>query len=161
MAKSLILKNRENWVDIAKAFAIIVVVFGHINFQYPELTLFPIKTLFASLWHVSVFFMIGGFFLSEDKLAVPTLFIKGKILRLYLPILYIYLPAVLLHNIFFNLGFYSLDIDYGGKHVDLWTVKDFVTNILKTIFLAGREPVMGAMWFAYVLFMALCMISIL
>ena len=153
--------NRENWVDIAKGFAIIAVVLGHIDFLYPDIKLLPISELTAWLWHVPVFFMIGGFFLSEDKLAKTGQFVKGKLLKLYLPILYIYIPAVLLHNFFFDIGFYSETVEYGGKYVTYWDLKDFAVNVLKTVFLAGREPVMGAMWFAYVLFMALCMMSIL
>ena len=152
--------KREDWVDIAKGFAIISVVLGHISFEYPEIKLLPISTLTAWLWHVPVFFMIGGFFLSEEKLIKPGAFIKGKILKLYLPIMYIYIPAVLLHNCLLDIGFYSTDIDYGDKYVSYWNIKDYIINIVKTLFLAGREPVMGAMWFAYVLFMALCMMSI-
>ncbi len=160
MVASSSLTHRQNYVDIAKAFAIIAVVFGHIDFQYPDLKLLPIQTLFATLWHVPVFFMIGGFFLTEDKLIKPGQFIKGKILKLYLPILYIYIPAVLLHNVFMNIGYYSNSIEYGGKYVTYWNFKEYSINILKSIFFAGREPVMGAMWFAFVLFLALCMMSL-
>lgn len=69
--------SRQNYVDIAKAFAIIAVVFGHIGFQYPDIKLLPIRTLAANLWHVPVFFMIGGFFIKEERLANPFQFIKG------------------------------------------------------------------------------------
>jgi hypothetical protein len=37
---------------------------------------------------------------------------------------------------------------------------DFGKNLLAAIFFAGREPLLGAMWFVYVLFMALCIISV-
>lgn len=153
--------KRIEWVDIAKAFAIIAVVLGHINYQYPNLRLFPIPVIIAWLWHVPVFFMIGGFFLKDERLIKPMSFIKGKVKSLYLLILYLYIPFTLLHNVMLNIGFYDASIEYGGKFVSYWTGLQFIEGILKAVFLAGREPVMGAMWFAYVLFIALCYISII
>ncbi|MCH5309809.1 MAG: acyltransferase family protein [Prevotella sp.] len=154
-------KERLEWVDIAKAFAIIAVVLGHISYQYPEIALLPIGTIMAWLWHVPVFFMIGGFFLKEEKLVKPAVFIKGKIRSLYLLILYIYIPFTLLHNVLLDVGFYDTAISYGGKYVDYWTVGQFVRGCVEVVFLAGREPIVGAMWFVYVLFMALCYLSLL
>lgn len=152
--------KREEWVDIAKGFAIIAVVLGHISYQYPDLELLPVSTIIAWLWHVPVFFMIGGFFLKDDRLAKPATFIKGKIRSLYLLILYIYIPFTLLHNVMLDVGFYDTAIEYGGKHVSYWTLPQFLKEIVCVVCLAGREPIVGAMWFVYVLFMALCYLSI-
>ena len=152
---------RQDWVDIIKGFAIISVVVGHIAFNYPDCRLFPVSDIIAWLWHVPVFFMVGGFFISDEKLQHPKSFIIGKVKGLYLPILYLYIPATLLHNIFLDVGLYDTAIEYGGKHVVYWTMKDFGIRCIEAIFFAGREPILGAMWFAYVLFMALCLLSIL
>lgn len=161
MKESIKSNKREEWVDIAKAFAIIAVVVGHIDYNYPDIRLFPIPTIIAWMWHVPVFFMIGGFFLREEKLIQPFSFIKGKIKNLYLPILYLYVPVTLLHNILIDCGFYSLTTSYGGKSVTYWGYADYAVRLIETVLCAGREPLLGAMWFAYVLFMALCFISIL
>lgn len=157
---SQIESKRQEWVDIAKAFAIIAVVMGHISYQYPEFKLLPISTIIAWLWHVPVFFMIGGFFLKDERMIKPVSFIKGKINSLYLLILYLYIPFTLLHNVLLDIGFYDTAIEYGGKHVDYWSTGQFIRGIVEVVFLAGREPILGAMWFVYVLFMALCYISI-
>lgn len=151
--------TRQDWVDIAKAFAIIAVVLGHINYQYPKIALLPLSSMIAWLWHVPVFFMIGGFFLKDERLVKPVSFVKGKIKSLYLLILYLYVPFTLLHNVLLDIGFYDTAIEYGGKHVDYWTTGQFLRRLAEVIFLAGREPILGAMWFVYVLFMALCYLS--
>ena len=153
--------SRLMWVDMAKGIAILAVVLGHINFVYPSITLFPMQMLLYGLWHVSVFFVIGGFFINEQKLEQPFLFIKGKVKSLYLLILYIYIPYVLLHNFFIDIGFYDLSVDYYGKSVTYWGIADYLKNIAAAVFFAGREPLLGPMWFVYVLFMALCLFSIL
>ena len=62
---------RQDWVDIIKGFAIISVVVGHIAFNYPDCRLFPVSDIIAWLWHVPVFFMVGGFFISDEKLQHP------------------------------------------------------------------------------------------
>lgn len=152
---------REKWVDIAKGIAIISVVLGHIGFLYPKWQILPILTLLVWLWHVPVFFLIGGFFIKEEKLQNPFKFIKGKLKNLYLPILYIYVPILLLHNFFFKIGFYDTQTEYVGKYITEWSVSDFLKHLVESILFAGREPLLGAMWFVYVLFLALCGLSII
>ena len=66
-----------------------------------------------------------------------------------------------MHNWLLQIGFYSIDIIYGGKSVEYWELVDYVKKILEAIFLAGREPILGPMWFAYVLFMALCYVCLI
>lgn len=149
---------RFEWIDIVKAFAIILVVLGHINYAYPIYRLIPVPYIYS--WHIRVFFLVGGFFLFEDKLMKPYSFIKNKAKRLYLPLLYIYIPATLLHNILIDIGVYDLTIKYGGSCVMRLEGLNFFFQIVKTILFAGHEPIVGAMWFVYVLFLALIWISI-
>jgi fucose 4-O-acetylase-like acetyltransferase len=146
---------------MAKGIAIMAVVLGHINFAFPSSSIFPTRLFLYGLWHVSVFYVIGGFFINEQKLTKPYDFIKGKIKSLYCLILYIYIPYTLLHNFFFRIGFYDSTMDYFGKHIDIWGFGDFIKHILAAVFFAGREPLLGPMWFVYVLFLALCLLSII
>lgn len=39
-------------------------------------------------------------------------------------------------------------------------MKEYAIGIAKTLLCAGREPIMGAMWFVYALLFALCGYSI-
>ena len=157
---SEIKNKRQQWVDTAKGIAIIAVVLGHVGYLYPAWRLLPLSTILVWLWHVPVFFLIGGFFLKEEKLQKPLTFVKGKFHSLYLLILYIYIPVLLLHNLFLQIGFYNTDIEYYGKFVTEWEWVDLLNNILLAICFGGREPLLGAMWFVYVLFLALCILSI-
>ena len=56
------------------------------------------------------------------------------------------------------MGWYSLGSTEPVIHVYSWI--DFVKQMVLTICFGGREPVVGAMWFVYVLFMALIGLSI-
>lgn len=153
--------KRLQWVSIAKGIAITAVVLGHISYLYPSNKLIPLPEILFKLWHVPVFFIIGGFFIKEDKLRQPIVFMKGKFKSLYMLILYIYLPTLLFHNFFINIGFYDLTTEYYGKYVVEWDVIDLVKNMIMSILLAGREPILGAMWFVYSLFIALCSFSVI
>lgn len=152
--------NRETWVDIAKGFSIIAVVFGHLGFVDPKWPLLPVRTLFAELWHVTNFFLIAGFFLKDSMLIKPISFVKAKFKNLYLLILYIYIPILLLHNVFIDIGFYDLATDYSGRYVSYWSAGDLFKNIIMSVAFAGREQLLGAMWFVYVLFLSLCVLSL-
>ena len=55
--------QRLQWVDMAKGLAIMAVVLGHINFAFSSSSFFPTRLFLYGLWHVSVFFVIGGFFI--------------------------------------------------------------------------------------------------
>lgn len=151
---------RSQWVDIAKGFAIIAVVLFHVSYSFPNTKLFPVTALFGYAWHVPVFFLIGGFFIKEERLLQPVGFIKGKIQSLYRLLLYFYIPAVLLHNVLLDIGWYDTVTDYGGKLMSYWSAGQTLKELLLAVCLAGREPIVGAMWFVYVLFMALCGFSI-
>ena len=154
-------KSRTAYVDIAKGIAILAVVLLHVDFVFPKLSFINISGMLGWYWHVPVFFLIGGFFLKEERLLQPVSFIKGKFKSLYLLALYIYLPATLLHNVLFKLNWYSPDVVYGGKIIAEWNLKEYIVGIVKTLLCAGREPIMGAMWFVYALLFALCGYSII
>lgn len=156
-----IVSKRTAYVDIAKGIAILSVVLLHVNFIIPKLSFVNISGMLGWFWHVPVFFLIGGFFLKDERLAKPTMFITRKMKSLYLLALYIYLPATLLHNIFFDLGWYSTDAVYGDKVIAEWGMKEYALGVIKTLLCAGREPILGAMWFVYALLFALCGYSII
>ena len=77
-------KSRTPYVDIAKGLAILSVVLLHVDYVYPKLSFVNINGMLGWFWHVPVFFLIGGFFLKDERLANPVLFIKGKMKSLYL-----------------------------------------------------------------------------
>lgn len=153
-------KRQEKYVNIAKGIAICAVVMMHIN--YNDIGGFlPTKMLFGYSWHVAVFFLIGGFFIKIDDVTKPQNFIKKKMKTLYKMCLCYYLPAVILHNTLFKIGWYSSEISYGGKIIFVQSFADTVKNVVMAVLFAGREPILGAMWFVYVLLLALIGYSLL
>lgn len=153
-------KKQIEWVNIAKGLAMAMVVVGHISYALPNEKLFPLSTLIVG-WHVPIYFLIAGFFIKEDRLLKPLPFVKGKFHSLYKPLLYYYIPAVLLHNIFLQIGFYDTITSYSGKYMHTYGAMEMGKEVILAVLFAGREPILGAMWFAYVLFMALCGFSII
>lgn len=150
--------KRSLSVDIAKGWAIIAIVLGHISFLYPVYHFADSQAIIYSLWHVAVFFLLAGFFIKEEQLVQPKLWFKKKFTSLYLKILYFYVPAVLLHNVLIKIGWYSLEST--DPVINTYSVMDFAKQTVFAICLGGREPIVGAMWFVYVLFMALIGLSI-
>lgn len=156
-------KNRKHqiWVDIVKGFAILAVVIWHTSYQLPDGFSGMIRPLLGTLWHVPVFLMIGGFFLKDEELVKPKSFIKKKFKTLYVKLLVYYAVFILLHNLFFKIGFFSTDALYTGKHIYPLSSLSDVLKQVGWAFLAAREPFLGAMWFVNLLFLGLCILSIL
>ena len=63
--------SRTSYVDIAKGIAILSVVLLHVDFVYPKFSFINISAMLGWYWHVPVFFLIGGFFLKEERLLQP------------------------------------------------------------------------------------------
>ena len=127
---------RQIFVDVAKGIAICSVVLMHIYFGGFEDN-HPLRALLGWSWHVAVFFLIAGFFINVDKLTSPKSFITKKLKTVYLMLLCYYIPAVLLHNFFFDIDWYSTDCDY-GRFIQPYSFLDTLKSLLLTIFFAGR-----------------------
>lgn len=147
-------KNRLPYIDIVKGWAILMVVYGHISFHGMPRVL---NIFFGSQWKVGAFFIIAGYFLKTDKLSDTRNFIMGKINGLYLPATIIYVLAVLLHNLFVDIGWYPLGEPHpsSGIPFDLYGLKEIAIGCIKALCCAGSgELAMGAMWFLYSLLYA-------
>lgn len=160
------LKGHKVWVDIVKGFAIIAVVAWHTKFNIDSILpyglrgILPLKQMLGTFWHVPVFLCIGGFFLKEEELLQPKRFVVKKWKQLYVKLLIFYAIFIFFHNVFFQIGFYSEQALYNGKHIaPLLSVKDYIVAGLWGL-IAAREPFLGAMWFVNLLFLGLCIVSI-
>ncbi|HLP04542.1 MAG TPA: acyltransferase family protein [Paludibacter sp.] len=154
------MNQRVYFIDIAKGFGILSIVLLHIVFKYPNSQLLPLNSILGDVWKVTVFFVIGGFFIKDEQLVKPFVFFRIKFKSIYKLLLYFYIAAVLLHNFFINIGFYSETVDYIGKNMvqNSWT--DTLKGVLMVVLGGGREPIVGPLWFVYVLFFSLMFYSI-
>lgn len=77
-------KVRYDWLDFLRAFAIILVIFGHQAGSGVYL-----YASFSSHLKLSLFFAVSGFLFSKKKIDNVKAFFKNKIFRLFLPYLYL------------------------------------------------------------------------
>lgn len=81
MKGNILKKERTEWIDLARGWAIILVVFAH--------TPIPAKlSSYIYSFHVPLFFIISGFLLYSGLSKKPADFIKNKVLRLAVPYLF-------------------------------------------------------------------------
>ena len=99
--------------------------------------------------------------MKDEKLKDTCNFIKWKFRNLYLKIIAVGVIAVLLHNVLINIGFYQIGLDYAGKVMNSYGSADYIKQIIFTLFMANREVIIGPMWYANVLFMALVILALL
>ena len=148
--------KRDGYVDIGKGLAMIAIVCGHICSTW-----FPIWL--TSFWPVAFFFVVAGFYIKEESLLRPIKFFGHKLKTIYLPGTVIYLIAVILHNPLCKWGIYPIGQEHPMTHqaFEIWNVKTYFLQIAKTVVAPNGELAMGAMWFLYALFFALCFLSII
>lgn len=155
------MRIRENYVDIIKGFAIIAVVLLHINFTFPKYALINTGSLLGGQWHVAVFFLVSGFFIKDEQLAHPITFMKPKFWNLYIKALYIYIPLVVLHNVFLRWGWLYTDVLYNHKYLSEFNGMDWIVHIASQFLFFSREPLSGAMWYVDSLLLALSFYTVL
>lgn len=123
-------KKRIEWIDIAKAYGIIAVVFGHAMASGST-------TNIIYWWHMPLFFIIGGFFLKPINAAKLEHWKRFFNKRIYRDLL-IYFTAgiglILLYSILYN-----KDWDYlinhlsrllvGGRTLNLYTSTFWFVNV--------------------------------
>ncbi len=108
-------------------------------------------------WNVPIFFIVSGFFLKEESLGNPLVFLKGKFKRLYLPATIIYAIMILMHNVFVKIGWYPIGEFHpsSGAPFSYYGIKETCIGLAKVLAAGGSgELVMGAMWFIYSLLYA-------
>lgn len=154
------LEKRQEYVDIIKGWAMLLIVIFHSSSG-----LFPkmFHSLLGGGMDVVIFFIVAGFFIKSERLVNPKRFLKPKLKTLYIPATVIYVCAVLLHNVFVDIGWYPLgEIHAGnGQPFHYYGLNDFALGVLKALCCAGSgELAMGAMWFLYTLLYAMTGLSI-
>lgn len=134
-------------VDVVKGFAILAVVLLHIITTFVEGIG---RAALGGMWHVAVLFLVSGFFV-KDRAD----FVWRKIRRLFVPAVVMYVIAATCHNVFVWLGWYpeGMPSPSDGKPLGMWGWSEYGAGLLKALVGYG-EPVMGAMWFVYVLLLA-------
>lgn len=93
-------KNRFEYLDIAKGILILLVIRGHLRISF--LPNFLHEDSFYRVFHVTAFLVMGGYFLKDELLDNPINTVRKKYNSLFKKALWFFLPAVLLHNVFLD-----------------------------------------------------------
>lgn len=129
----------NNTVSIAKGIGILLMVVGHSgcpSFCHD----------FIYMFHMPLFFFLAGYCFKDKYLIDFKNFAKKRISGLYVPFMKYSLLFLLLHNLFYSIGFYS--DDFGGYMNRSRFCKFFIC----TFFMFNNEPLVSPLWFVSALF---------
>lgn len=140
--------SRNNYISIAKALGIILMVVGHSGCP-------SAFGRFIYLFHMPLFFVCSGYFFKEITNRTTLIaFYKKKYKGLYVPYLKWSILFLLLHNIFFNLNIYnSLSNSYQYQY------EDFVIQFLKIVAMTDYELLIRPFWFIKELLLSSILVS--
>lgn len=124
------LKKRIEWIDIAKAYGIIAVVFGHALAS-------GTTTNIIYWWHMPLFFIIGGFFLKPIDTTKLTHWKKFFNKRIYRDLLIYFIAGIgliLLYSILYDKNWdYLINhlsrLLVGGRTLNLYTSTFWFVNV--------------------------------
>ncbi len=148
--------NHNNYVAIAKALAIMLMVVGHSG--CPKIVG---KTIY--LFHMPFFFICSGLFFSpHSEMAKLKQFILRKVKGIYLPFIKWCLLFTLLHNLFYHLNIYNDLFGYKGSVSHLFTMKELLGNMFYNVIKMDRiPPLLGGFWFIRDLFFASLFVGVI
>ncbi len=128
--------NKENYIAIAKALGIILMVMGHSGCP-------TILNNFLYIFHMPLFFFFSGyFFKTSNNKSTYKNFCKKKINGLYLPYLKWSIGFLFLHNFFYQLNIYNY-ITNSYKY----ELIDYIEHAIKTIIMTDYELLIRPFWF--------------
>ena len=128
--------SKNNYISIAKAFGIILMVIGHSGCP-------NILTRFLYMFHMPLFFLCSGYFFKDISETTSFItFCKKKIKRLYFPYLKWSLFFLLLHNLLFRIDIYN---SFTNSYI--YQTTDFLKQLTKTIVMTDYELLIRPFWF--------------
>lgn len=141
--------SRNNFISIAKAIGIILMVIGHSGCPV-------LLSKFLYMFHMPLFFICSGYFFKEISCSKSFLtFCAKKVKGLYLPYIKWSLLFLLLHNIFFRINIYNT---FTNSY--LYHTSDFGRQLIKSLFMTDYELLIRPFWFIKELFFSTILIAL-
>lgn len=132
-------ETRNNSISIAKGIGIILMVLGHTHFS-------KYGNAWVSMVHMPLFFFFSGYCFKEKYLDHFFTFLKKRIKGLYWPAIKWGLVFLILHNVFFQLSFYS-----ENSHLYSYNVI-FRKALFIILTMTQFDELLGGFWFLRSLF---------
>ncbi|MBQ3604894.1 MAG: acyltransferase family protein [Muribaculaceae bacterium] len=151
------IEKRNNAIDIAKGFGIILMVIGHAEMP-------GILTRSIYLFHMPLFFIAAGYFFKTSALDNPCDFIKKRFKGLYIPFVKYSLFFLLIHNLLFKVGILNEvygNWENGVTHPYTWHQFWQRMVYIVTSMEGYDEFLAGAFWFFRALLVASIMFLVL
>ena len=123
-------------VNLGKAIGIILMVIGHT--QCPT---FLLKLIYS--FHMPLFFFLSGYCFKEKYLSEPRQFVLARVKGLYIPFVKYCLLFLLIHNICYDLHFYSQGV--GGGYYSPTIILKKICSII--FFMTCEDSLLGGFWF--------------
>lgn len=132
----------NNTITYLKAFAILLMVFGHVWCPL------PCFNQFIYMFHMPLFFFVSGYCFKRKSLEEPGTYLLKKVKGIYWPYVKWSLVFLLLHNVFFHLNLYSSEYGWNGNVSHLYDWHEYLNNALLVVFtMRGHEQLLGGYWF--------------
>jgi fucose 4-O-acetylase-like acetyltransferase len=133
--------DRDTRIDTLRGLGIIVIIFGHINFE-------PIGSQIISifyLFNVPLFFFISGYLWKEKPIRTFRSFIFSRFQSLYLPYIFLFLISILYGHLVVRYLF--------KEYVIPFDLSDSITSLLLSSEWLNRVPTFNfALWFLPIFF---------
>jgi fucose 4-O-acetylase-like acetyltransferase len=140
--------QKDSTITIAKAIAIILMVFGHTWVS-------EYVNRWVGWFHMPLFFFMSGLCFKDGNLKAPWSYVKKKVKGIYVPFVKWSLIFLLLHNVFFNLNIYNDEYGYKGEVSYYYSITDFISHSIQIITkMSGNPQLLGGYWFLETLFVA-------
>lgn len=148
------LKNKNNYISIAKGLGITLMVMGHCGVPAP----FD-KLIYQ--FHMPLFFFCSGYFIKnitcKDNLFS---FYYKRFKSIYIKFLLWSILFLLLHNVLYHINIYNNIATFQGQHSYLYTMPDYVHKAIKIAFsMNEHEQLVRSFWFLKQLFLSSIIVS--
>lgn len=130
-------KNRIDWIDVCKAFAILFIYFGHWLTKNGNLA------VFAYSFHLQLFFLLSGFFAVNQQKRKSWFFVKNQFNILFIPFIFFSILNIIYFNMDgektlkeISLNFYTNFTDFSHSvSAELWFLPSLFCVSLSYFFL--------------------------
>ena len=131
-------KRKENkMISAAKGIGILLVLIGNFGF-------IPEVKRFIYLFHMPLFFFLSGYFFKTRRFDELPKYVVSKLKSLYIPFVLCNFFALIFHNLFCQIGIYSMDDRFSN-------VSQIVKYSIKILLCMKMEDIVAPLWFLPIL----------
>ena len=130
---------RDAYWDVVKGAGVVCVLLCHTGGP---------PAPFLYMYTLSIFFFVAGYFYKEKYTEKPFLYIGTRLQHLWWPSAKFAVLFVLLHNLFFSLGFYTAvpGIPHAGVYAP-YSLQQMAVQLVHAFTLLALEELVSALWF--------------